>query len=213
MLFNKIWVKKAMGRAGINEGLDHGSGSGVGGNEKSEGVGEKSGRIESDLVSRTGGSNAALSPYGGGRTAYYFFESIAFALDLSSVALAPRAFVLEAEDVALVQSFAMCPPLPQNRHRLPSMRRWHSCGVSLPSLPSFSGRSDVLFLLVKLFEDPELLVVLPELEEPELPGVFFWPELSDFLSDLLFDLFIFSDDFSALDVEAFSWEILEWRSQ
>jgi hypothetical protein len=59
-------------------------------------------------------------------------------------------------------------------------------------------------LLVELFEDLELLVVLPELEELELPGVFFWPELLDFLSDLLFDLFVFSDDFSALDVEVFS---------
>jgi hypothetical protein len=108
MLFNKIRVKEAMGRAGINEGLDHGSGGGVGGNEKGEGVGEKSGHIESDLISRMGGSNAALSPYGGGRTAYYFFESVAFALDLSSVVLAPWAFVLEAEDVALVQSFAIC---------------------------------------------------------------------------------------------------------
>jgi hypothetical protein len=55
--------------------------------------------------------------------------------------------------------------------------------------------------------------VLPELEEPELPGVFFWPELSDFLSDLLFHLFIFSEDFSALDVEAFSQDISEWCSQ
>jgi hypothetical protein len=79
MLLDKIGVKKAMGGAGINEGLDCGSGSGVGGNEKSEGVGEKSGCVESDLVSRTGGSNAALSPYGGRRTAYYFFESVAFA--------------------------------------------------------------------------------------------------------------------------------------
>jgi hypothetical protein len=209
MLFNKIRVKKAMGGAGIDESLDRGSGNGVGGNEKSEGVGEKSGRAELDLVSRTGGSNAALSPYGGGRTAYYFFESVAFALDLSSMVLAPRAFILEAEDVALVQSFAICPPLPQNRHRLPSMRHWHSCVISLPSLPSFSGRSNVLFLLVELFEDPELLVVLPELEEPELPGVFFWLELSDFLSDLLFDLFVFSNDFSALEVEAFLQEISE----
>jgi hypothetical protein len=55
--------------------------------------------------------------------------------------------------------------------------------------------------------------VLPELEEPELPGVFFWLELSDFLSYLLFDLFIFSDDFSALVVEAFLQEISEWHSQ
>jgi hypothetical protein len=86
------------------------------------------------------------------------------------VVLAPRAFVLEVEDVALVQSFAICPPLLQNRHRLPSMQRWHSCGISLPSLPSFSGRSDVLFLLVELLEDLELLFMLPELEELELPG-------------------------------------------
>jgi hypothetical protein len=64
--------------------------------------------------------------------------------------------------------------------------------------------SDVLFLLVELFKDPELLFVLLELEEPELPGVFFWLELSDFLSDLLFDLFVFSDDFSTLEVEVFS---------
>jgi hypothetical protein len=91
MLFNKIRVKEAMGRAGINEGLDRGSGGGVGGNEKGEGVGEKSGRVELDLISRTGGSNTALSPYGGRRTAYYFFESVAFTSDLSSVALAPRA--------------------------------------------------------------------------------------------------------------------------
>jgi hypothetical protein len=89
------------------------------------------------------------------------------------------------------------------------MQCWRSCGISLPSLPSFSSRSDVLFLLVELFEDLELLVMLLELEEPELPGVFFWLELLDFLSDLLFDLFIFSNDFSALDVEAFLQEISE----
>jgi hypothetical protein len=89
MLFHKIRVKKAMGGAGINEGLDRSSGGGVGGNEKSEGVREKSGHVELDLVSRAGSSNAALSPYGGRRTAYYFFESVAFALDLSSMVLAP----------------------------------------------------------------------------------------------------------------------------
>jgi hypothetical protein len=93
------------------------------------------------------------------------------------MALAPGAFVLEVEEVALVQSFAICLPLLQNRHRLLSMRRWRSCGISLPSLPSFSGRSDVLFLSVELFEDPELLVVLLELEELELPGVFFFIRL------------------------------------
>jgi hypothetical protein len=49
MLFNKIRVKEAMGRAGINEGLDCGPGGGVRGNEKGEGVREKSGRVELDL--------------------------------------------------------------------------------------------------------------------------------------------------------------------
>jgi hypothetical protein len=44
--------------------------------------------------------------------------------------------------------------------------------------------------------------MLLELEKPELPGVFFWLELSDFLSDLLFNLFVFSEDFSTLEVEA-----------
>jgi hypothetical protein len=110
-----------MSGAGVNEGLDHSSGGRVRGNEKSEGVRGKSGHIELDLVSHMGGSNAALSLYGGRRTAYYFFESVAFTSDLSSVVLAPWAFILEAEDVTLVQSFAMCPPLPQSRHRLPSM--------------------------------------------------------------------------------------------
>jgi hypothetical protein len=185
IFFNQVRIKKAIGRAGINEGLDHSSGGRVGGNEKCEGIGGKSGHVELNLVSCMGGSNAALSPYGGRRTAYYFFESVAFASDFSSVVLAPQAFVLEAEDVALVQSFTICPPLPQNRHRLLSMQHWRSCGVSLPSLPSFSGRSDVLILLVELFEDPELLFVLLELEEPELPGVFFWPELSGVVGFLI----------------------------
>jgi hypothetical protein len=121
ILLNKIRIKKTIGGAGINEGLDHGSGGRVRGDEQSKGFREKSGHIKSDLVSRTGGSNAALSLYGGGRTAYYFFESIAFASDFSSIVLAPQAFVLEAEEVAFMQSFAICPLLPQNRHRLPSM--------------------------------------------------------------------------------------------
>ena len=70
-----------------------------------EGVRRKSGHVEFNLVSSTERVNAVLYPCGG-RTAVYFFESVArVASDFSSV-LAARALAFEAEDVALEQSRA-----------------------------------------------------------------------------------------------------------
>ena len=94
------------------------------------------------------------------------------ASDFSSV-LAARALAFEAEDVALEQSRATWPPLPQKRQRLPSIHCCHSCWVSLLSFPSLEKRSGLLLLeelaggCPELFEDePELLLLLLE---PELP--------------------------------------------
>ena len=75
--------------------------------------------------------------------------------------------LLAAEDVALEQSFAMCPPLLQKRHRFWSKWRWHSCWVSLLSFLSFKERSEFSFFWLEL---PELAfpVVFEVLELPEL---------------------------------------------
>ena len=71
-----------------------------------EGVRQKSGCIEFNLISSTERVNALLYPCGG-RTAVYFFESVArVVLDFSSV-LAARALAFEAEDLALEKSQAM----------------------------------------------------------------------------------------------------------
>ena len=71
-----------------------------------EGVRRKSGCIEFNLISSMERVNAVLYLCRG-RTAVYFFESVAgVASDFSSV-LAARALAFEAEDVALEQSRAM----------------------------------------------------------------------------------------------------------
>ena len=71
-----------------------------------EGVRRKSRHIEFNLISSIERVNAVLYPCGG-RTAIYFFESMAgVALDFLSV-LAARALAFEAEDMALEQSWAM----------------------------------------------------------------------------------------------------------
>ena len=71
-----------------------------------EKVRRKSGHVEFNLVSSTERVNAVLYPCGG-RTAVYFFESVAgVASDFLSV-LAARALAFEAEDIALEQSPAM----------------------------------------------------------------------------------------------------------
>ena len=70
-----------------------------------EGVRQKSGHIEFNLNSSTESVNAVLYPCGG-RTAVYFFESVArVASDFSSV-LGAQALAFEAEEVALEQSWA-----------------------------------------------------------------------------------------------------------
>ena len=71
-----------------------------------EGVRQKSGHVEFNLVSSMERVNAVLYPCRG-RTAVYFFESVArVVLDFSSVLVA-QALAFEVEDVALEQSQAM----------------------------------------------------------------------------------------------------------
>ena len=70
-----------------------------------EGVKRKSGCIECDLVSSMERVNTVLYPCGG-RTAVYFFGSIAgVASDFLSVLVA-QALAFEAEDMAFLQSWA-----------------------------------------------------------------------------------------------------------
>ena len=69
-----------------------------------EGVGRKSGCIEFDLISSMEWVNVVLYPCRG-RTAVYFFGSIAgVALDFLSV-LAAWALAFEAEDMAFLKSW------------------------------------------------------------------------------------------------------------
>ena len=70
-----------------------------------EGVGQKSGCVEFDLVSSTERVNAVLYPCGG-RTAVYFFGSIAEVVSDFSLVLAARALAFKVEDVAFLQSWA-----------------------------------------------------------------------------------------------------------
>ena len=100
--------------------------------------------------------NAALCLCGGRRAAGYFFESSV--LLVSVVAARALALALLAEEVDLVQLFAVC-PAPQNMHKLLSKRHCLSWGVSLPSLPSLSVRG--------LLEDLDLSFLLLPLLEPE----------------------------------------------
>ena len=66
-----------------------------------EGVGRKSGCVKFDLVSSTERVNAVLYPCGG-RTAVYFFGSIARVVSDFSLDLAAQALAFEAEDVAFL---------------------------------------------------------------------------------------------------------------
>src|ERR1700691_551560 len=89
------------------------------------------------------GINAALSPCGVQKAAFYFFESSAeVPSDLSDFPFAvwPLAFVAEEEDFG--HSLAVCPTPPQKRKRLLANQQAHSTAVSLPSLPSLSPKSD-----------------------------------------------------------------------
>ena len=88
--------------------------------------------------------NAAPGPCGVTGAALYFFESSGV-VDDASLALAARAFALEAEEVFFGHSLALCPVPPQNMQRLLANRRAHSSEVSLPSFPSLLERSGFLF--------------------------------------------------------------------
>ena len=88
--------------------------------------------------------NAAPGLCGVTGAALYFFEASG-AADVSSLALAARAFALEAEEVFFRHSLALCPAPPQNMQRLLANRREHSLGVSFPSFPSLLGRLGFLF--------------------------------------------------------------------
>ena len=101
--------------------------------------------------------NAALCLCGGRRAAGYFFESSL--LPVSAVAARALALALLAEEVDLVQLFAICLAPPQNMHKLLSKQHCLSWGVSLPSLPNLSVRG--------LLEDLDLSFLLLLLLEPE----------------------------------------------
>ena len=68
-----------------------------------EGVRRKSEHIEFNLISSTERVNAVLCPCGG-RTAVYFFESVAGVVSDFSSVLTAQALAFKAEDVALEQS-------------------------------------------------------------------------------------------------------------
>ena len=88
--------------------------------------------------------NAAPGPCGVTGAALYFFE-LSRVVDDASLALAARAFALEAEEVFFGHSLALCPVPPQNMQRLLANRRARSSEVSLPSFPSLLERSGFLF--------------------------------------------------------------------
>jgi hypothetical protein len=69
----------------------------------------------------------------------YFFPSDEASSLASGVTLAARP--LAAHEVNLVQSWAVCPSLPQNKQSFLSKRLWHSSEVSFPSLPNLEVRS------------------------------------------------------------------------
>ena len=106
-----------------------------------------------------------------------------------------------------------CVTYPATEHRFLSNHHWHSCGVSLPSLPSLSGETDfpeedglldLLLLLFFLALELELLALLALelLEEDWLLDL----DLLDLLSDLLSVL-----DLSALEWD-FSWSHSQWQA-
>ena len=149
----------------VYEGADRSIWNMVGGNGDCKGVQiVKSRCIESWLHRCTSEFNTVLSRCRVKRTAHGFFDSEPdLALEVLSVMVAERP--LAAEDIALEQSFATHPPLPQKRHRFWSKRRWRSCWVSLPSFPSFEERLEFGFFWLEL---PELVFPVV-LEVPELP--------------------------------------------
>ena len=149
----------------VYEGADWSIQNKVGGNGDHKGVQiVKSGCIESWLHRCTGEFNAVLSQCGVKRTAHGFFDSEPdLASEVLSMTVAEQP--LAAEDVALEQSFATCPPLPQKRHRFWSKRHWHSCWVSLLSFPSFKERSEFSFFWLELLELVFLVVFVLELLE------------------------------------------------
>ena len=103
------------------------------------------------------------------RTAHGFFDSVPdLASEFLSMAEVERA--LEAEEVALKHSLAMCPVLPQNRQRFCLKWCCRSACVSLPSFPSFEERSELGFFWLVL---PLLVLVLPELLELLFPPLLF----------------------------------------
>ena len=61
-------------------------------------------------------------------------------VDSFSLAWAARPLALEVDEADFGQSLAVWPTPPQNMHKLLSKWCCRSCGVSFPSLPSFSGR-------------------------------------------------------------------------
>ena len=116
-----------MSGTGVYEGVDWSIQNKVRGHGDCKGVRiVKSGWVESWLRRCTGEFNAVLSRCGVKRTAHGFFDSeLDLALEVLSVMVVERP--LAAEDVALEQSFAICPPLPQKRHRFWLKRCWRSC--------------------------------------------------------------------------------------
>ena len=175
-----------------------------------EGVRQKSGHIEFNLISSMERVNAVLYLCGG-RTAVYFFESVARVVSDFLLVLVAWALAFEAEDMALEQSRPTWLPLPQKRQKLLSICHCHSCWVSLPSFPSLEERSGLLLLeelaggRLELFEDePELLLLLLELELPLLEL-----ELFFLLSNWLLGFADLLDLSALLELVAFSRLISE----
>ena len=145
-------VKEAMSGTGVYEGMNLSICNKVRGNGDCKGVCiVKSRCIESWLHRCTGEFNAVLSQCRVKRTAHRFFDSKPdLASEVLSVTVAERP--LAAEDVALEQPFATCPPIPQKRHRFWLKWHWRSCWVSLPSFPSFKERSEFSCFWLELLE-------------------------------------------------------------
>ena len=144
-----------MSGTGVYEGAYRSIWNMVGGNGDCKGVRiVKSGCVELWLCRCTGEFNAVLSRCRVKRTAHRFFDSeLDLASEVLSVTVAERP--LAAEDVALEQSFATCPPLPQKRHRFWSKRHWCSCWVLEPWLGS------TYFLFCLHFPYMDSLIVCP----------------------------------------------------
>ena len=106
-------VEEATSGTRVYEGTDRSIWNKVRGNRGHKGVWiVKSRWVESWLRRCTGEFNAVLSQCEVKRTAHGFFDSeLDLALEVLSMMVAEQP--LAAEDVALEQSFATCPPLPQ----------------------------------------------------------------------------------------------------